>query len=43
LTEPEHIAAAIIDHLRAALAEIETLVDELEPDAGEEAVPEAAE
>jgi type I restriction enzyme M protein len=43
LTEPEDIAAAIIGHLRAALEEIETLAEELEPDAVNEAVPEAAE
>jgi len=34
LTEPEDIAAAIIGHLKAALVEIETLSEELEP--GEE-------
>ena len=43
LTEAEDIAAAIIGHLKAALDEIETLAEELEPDAGENAVPEAAE
>ena len=43
LTEPEDIAAAIIGHLKAALDEIETLTEELEPDAGENALPEAAE
>jgi type I restriction enzyme M protein len=43
LTEPEDIAAAIIGHLKAALEEIETLGEELEPDAADEAVPEAAE
>ncbi|MGD0563077.1 MAG: N-6 DNA methylase [Roseiarcus sp.] len=43
LTEPEDIAAAIIGHLKAALEEIEALAEELEPDAGEVAVPEAAE
>lgn len=45
LTEPEDIAAAIIGHLKAALEEIETLSDELEPDSVEEAaaVAEAAE
>lgn len=32
LTEPEDIAAAIIGHLRAALEDVETLSDELEPD-----------
>jgi len=32
LTEPEDIAAAIIGHLKAALEDIETLSDELEPD-----------
>jgi type I restriction enzyme M protein len=44
LTEPEDIAAAIIGHLKAALEEIETLSEELEPN-GVEApgVPEAAE
>jgi type I restriction enzyme M protein len=31
LTEPEDIAAAIIGHLKAALEDIETLSDELEP------------
>lgn len=31
LTDPEDIAAAIIGHLKAALEEIETLSDELEP------------
>jgi type I restriction enzyme M protein len=43
LTEPEDIAAAIIGHLKAALEDIETLAEELEPDAGEDAVSEAAE
>jgi len=43
LTEPEDIAAAIIGHLKAALEEIETLTEELEMDAGEDAVEEAAE
>jgi len=44
LTEPEDIAAAIIGHLKAALEEIETLSEELEPDTVEEvgAVAEAA-
>lgn len=37
LTEPEDIAAAIIGHLRAALEEIETLSEELEPDSVDEA------
>ena len=32
LTDPEDIAAAIIGHLKAALEDIETLSDELEPD-----------
>jgi type I restriction enzyme M protein len=32
LTEPEDIAAAIIGHLKAALDEIETLSEQLEPD-----------
>jgi len=36
LSDPEDIAAAIIGHLRAALAEVEAVSDEL---AGEEAVP----
>ena len=36
LTEPEDIAAAIIGHLKAALEDIETLSDELEPDGIEE-------
>lgn len=45
LTEPEDIAAAIIGHLKAALEDIETLSDELEPEAGEKPsdVAEAAE
>src|SRR5882672_6178068 len=33
LTEPEDIAAAIIVHLRTALEEIESLTEDLEPDA----------
>jgi type I restriction enzyme M protein len=43
LTEPEDIAAAIIGHLKAALEDIETLSEELEP--GDTAIPlaEAAE
>jgi type I restriction enzyme M protein len=43
LTEPEDIAAAIIGHLRAALEEMETLAEELEPNADEDAALEAAE
>ncbi len=45
LTEPEDIAAAIIGHLKAALEEIETLAEELEPDSLEDipAIAEAAE
>ena len=45
LTEPEDIAAAIIGHLKAALEEIETLSDELEPNGVDKpaAVAEAAE
>jgi type I restriction enzyme M protein len=44
LTEPEDIAAAIIGHLKAALEEIETLSDQLEPEGGQPAtVSEAAE
>jgi type I restriction enzyme M protein len=45
LTEPEDIAAAIIGHLKAALEDIETLSEELEPNGTEKlpAVPEAAE
>ena len=45
LTEPEDIAATIIGHLKAALEEIETLSDELDPDSVEVAatVVEAAE
>jgi type I restriction enzyme M protein len=35
LTEPEDLAAAIIGHLKAALADIETISDELEPDSVE--------
>ena len=37
LTEPEDIAAAILGHLKAALEEIETLSEELEPDSVDEA------
>jgi type I restriction enzyme M protein len=45
LTEPEDIAAAIIGHLKAALEEIETVSEELEPDSVAETAPigEAAE
>ncbi|WP_237480595.1 N-6 DNA methylase [Lichenibacterium dinghuense] len=44
LTEPEDIAAAIIGHLRAALADIEALSDEVESDEQPVAMlPEAAE
>jgi type I restriction enzyme M protein len=44
LTEPEDIADAIIDHLKAALEEIETLSEELEPNASASAIiSEAAE
>ncbi len=44
LTEPEDIAAAIIGQLRAALADIEALSDELDGDAEPvAAIPEAAE
>lgn len=44
LTEPDDIAAAIIGHLRAALAEVEAIQDELEPDVAEPiALAEAAE
>lgn len=44
LTEPEDIAAAIVGHLRAALAEIELLGEEFEPNEAELVpVPEAAE
>ena len=44
LTEPEDIAAAIIVHLRAAVEEIESLLDELELDGEQVAgLPEAAE
>jgi type I restriction enzyme M protein len=43
LTEPEDIAAAVIGHLKAALEEIETLAEELEPNADEDAAREAAE
>ena len=39
LTEPEDIAAAIIGHLKAALEEIETLSEELEPDSVEKPLP----
>ncbi|SRR5579875_158230 len=40
LTEPEDIAGAIVGHLKAALEEIETLTEELEPE--KTAVPEMA-
>lgn len=45
LTEPGDIAAAIIGHLKAALEDIETLSEELEPNGVQKAaaVPEAAE
>jgi type I restriction enzyme M protein len=45
LTEPEDIAAAIIGHLKAALEDVETLSEEVEPDSIEKpaAVVEAAE
>lgn len=43
LNEPEDIAAAIIGHLKAALEEIETLSEELEPNDKPAAVQEAAE
>jgi type I restriction enzyme M protein len=44
LTEPEDIAVAIIGHLKAALEEIETLSEELEPNGGKShALPEAVE
>jgi type I restriction enzyme M protein len=45
LTEPEDIAAAIIGHLKAALEDIETLSEELEPEDAATAAPalEAAE
>jgi type I restriction enzyme M protein len=45
LTEPEDIAAAIIGHLKAALEDIETLSEEIEPDSVDEAatIAEAAE
>jgi type I restriction enzyme M protein len=36
LTEPDEIAAAIIGHLRNALDEIESLTEELEPEAAKE-------
>ena len=44
LTEPEDIAAAIVGHLKAALEEIETLSEELEPEGSAKAavVAEAA-
>ncbi len=42
LTEPADIAAAIVGHLKAALEEIETLSEELEPDTVEEAAAAAA-
>ena len=45
MTEPEDIAAAIIGHLKAALDEIESLSEELEPNGSDKstAVAEAAE
>lgn len=45
LTEPEDIAAAIIGHLKAALDDIETLSDELDPADGDKSlsIVEAAE
>lgn len=43
LTDPGDIADAIIDHLKAALTEIETLSEELEPDSAAAPVAEAAE
>jgi type I restriction enzyme M protein len=43
LTEPEDIAAAIMQHLRNALEEIEALTEELEPEETIAAVREAAE
>lgn len=43
LTEPEDIAAAIIGHLKAALEEIETLSEQLEPEDAAHRVPDAAE
>jgi type I restriction enzyme M protein len=43
LTEPEDIAAAIIGHLKAALEDIETLSDELEPEEAATPLAEAAE
>jgi type I restriction enzyme M protein len=46
LTDPEDIAAAIIGHLRAALEDIDTLSDELEPGTTKnegKTIPEAAE
>jgi type I restriction enzyme M protein len=43
LTDPGDIADAIIDHLRAALTEIETLSEELEPDSTAAPISEAAE
>jgi type I restriction enzyme M protein len=41
LTEPEDIAAAIIGHLNAALDEIETLSEELEPNEAEKSAASA--
>jgi type I restriction enzyme M protein len=43
LTEPEDIADAIIDHLKAALEEIETLSEELESESIAQIAAEAAE
>ncbi len=43
LTEPSEIAAAIMSHLKTALAEIEALVEELEPEMEAAPVLEAAE
>jgi type I restriction enzyme M protein len=38
LTEPDDIADAIIGHLKAALEDVETLSEELEPDSVDEAI-----
>ena len=43
LTEPEDIAAAILDHLQAAMIEIEALSTELGDEAGPVAAPEGTE
>jgi len=43
LSDPDDIAAAIIGHLKAALEDIETLAEELEPEEVSVPIAEAAE